>query len=216
MQDSKEQLIMPVILVEEERSDMTSSPSAIDAKVRERLSDGSLAGTWRLDGAQSAFGLKSRSIWGLVPVKGEFAQVSGEGTISADGTVTGSVRLSSASVDTKNKKRDDHLRSADFFNSGAYPDIIFTVDHVDVTDTGASAVGTLEVAGQKRPLEVPLSVTIGAGDTVDLDAEIQVDRSDFGLTWNRMGMVSMDNTITVHAVFTRDSADGVPAPNAGE
>jgi polyisoprenoid-binding protein YceI len=36
-----------------------------------------------------------------------------------------------------------------------------------------------------------------------LDATVQVDRSEFGLTWNKMGMVSMNNTITVHAVFTR-------------
>jgi len=36
---------------------------------------------------------------------------------------------------------------------------------------------------------------------VRLDAEIQVNRADFGLTWNQMGMTSMQNTITVHAVF---------------
>ena len=41
------------------------------------------------------------------------------------------------------------------------------------------------------------------GDEVWLDAEIQVDRADFGLTWNLLGMTSMHNTITVHAVFTR-------------
>jgi polyisoprenoid-binding protein YceI len=50
---------------------------------------------------------------------------------------------------------------------------------------------------------VPLSVTAGADDTVALDAEIDVDRSDFGLTWNRLGMVSMQNTINIHAVFAR-------------
>ena len=48
-----------------------------------------------------------------------------------------------------------------------------------------------------------MSVTASADDTVDLDAEIQVDRSDFGLTWNQLGMVSMKNTIAIHAVFTR-------------
>jgi polyisoprenoid-binding protein YceI len=182
---------------------MTSSPSTIDAKVRARLSDGSLAGTWRFDGATSTVRLRSKSVWGLVPVKGTFGQVSGEGVISPAGLVSGSIRLGSASIDTKNKKRDTHLRSADFFNSDVYPDIAFAVDHVDVTAEGASAVGTLEVAGRKRPLEVPVSVTASADDTVDLDAEIQVDRSDFGLTWNRLGMVSMKNTITIHAVFTR-------------
>jgi polyisoprenoid-binding protein YceI len=183
---------------------MPSSPSPIDAKVRAQLSDGSLAGTWRLDGAHSPVGLRSKSVWGLVPVKGKFDQVSGEGAISPAGVVTGSIRLASASVDTKNKKRDAHLRSADFFNSDVYPDITFAADHVDVTAEWAIAVGTLEVAGRQRPLEVPVSVTASNDDTVELDAEIQVDRSDFGLTWNKLGMVSMKNTITIHAVFTRN------------
>jgi hypothetical protein len=38
---------------------------------------------------------------------------------------------------------------------------------------------------------------------VALDATVHVDRSEFGLTWNQMGMASMKNTITIHAVFTR-------------
>ncbi len=36
-----------------------------------------------------------------------------------------------------------------------------------------------------------------------LDATVQVDRSEFGLTWNQLGMTSMKNTITIHAVFTK-------------
>ena len=115
---------------------MTSSPSTIDAKVRARLSDGSLAGTWRLNGATSTVRLRSKSVWGLVPVKGTFGQVSGEGVISPAGVISGSIRVASASIDTKNKKRDAHLRSAEFFNSDVYPDITFTVDHVDVTAEG--------------------------------------------------------------------------------
>jgi polyisoprenoid-binding protein YceI len=41
------------------------------------------------------------------------------------------------------------------------------------------------------------------GTEVELDGEIQVNRADFGLTWNQLGMTSMNNTITVHAVFTK-------------
>jgi polyisoprenoid-binding protein YceI len=183
---------------------MTSSPSTIDATVRARLSDGSLAGTWRLDSPRSAVRLRSKSVWGLVPVKGKFAQVSGQGVISPAGVVTGSIRVASASIDTKNKKRDAHLRSADFFNSDVHPDITFTVDHVDLREEGASAVGTLEVAGRKHPLEMPMSAAASGDNTLELDAETQVDRSDFGLTWNQLGMASMKNTITIHAVFIRN------------
>ena len=42
---------------------------------------------------------------------------------------------------------------------------------------------------------------VASSGEVWLDAEIQINRADFGLTWNQMGMTSMQNTITVHAVF---------------
>ena len=47
-------------------------------------------------------------------------------------------------------------------------------------------------------------MTASAEDTLELDATVTVDRSDFGLTWNQLGMVSMKNTIAIHAVFTHD------------
>ncbi len=46
-----------------------------------------------------------------------------------------------------------------------------------------------------------------AGGEVRLDGQVQVNRADFGLTWNQMGTASMHNTITVHAVFTRQQAE---------
>ncbi len=54
-----------------------------------------------------------------------------------------------------------------------------------------------------RPLSFPATVSAAGGGELSLDAEIQVDRSDFGLAWNQMGMSSMHNTITMHAVFTK-------------
>jgi len=46
-------------------------------------------------------------------------------------------------------------------------------------------------------------VPVASSGEVWLDAEIQINRADFGLTWNQMGMASMNNTLTVHAVFAR-------------
>ena len=43
------------------------------------------------------------------------------------------------------------------------------------------------------------------GDEVHLDGDLLVDRAGFGLTWSPMGMASLNNTITVHAVFTRQA-----------
>ncbi len=94
------------------------------------LNDGKLAGEWALDPIKSSIGLKSRSMWGLTPVNGVFRRVSGNGTVCADGAVSGTVTVAAASIETKNARRDTHLRSADFFDSGNNPDITFTADGI--------------------------------------------------------------------------------------
>jgi len=170
--------------------------------VRALLADGALAGEWVLDPRTSSIRLTSKSL-GVVPVNGVFREVSGNGTISADGEVSGTVRVAAASIDTKNAKRDTHLRSADFFDSGSHPDITFTADGIQASGQGAMVTGVLSVRGRSRPLSFDAAASVRADGGIWLDAEVRVNRADFGLTWNRMGMVSMTSTLAIHAVFTR-------------
>ena len=69
-------------------------------------------------------------MWGPAPVNGVFRKVSGNGTDRADGTANGIVTVAAASIETKNTRRDTHLRPADFFDSANYPDITFTADGI--------------------------------------------------------------------------------------
>jgi polyisoprenoid-binding protein YceI len=167
------------------------------------LKEGSLAGSWTLDPARSTATLRSKSMWGLAPVKGVFRDLDGSGTVSAAGEVTGSIALATASLDTKNKKRDTHLRSADFFLAEKYPAITFSVGTLVPASEGVTISGTLTVRDRSHPISFPATVAQAGDSEVALDATVQVDRSEFGLTWNRMGMTSMNNTITIHAVFTK-------------
>jgi polyisoprenoid-binding protein YceI len=169
--------------------------------LQELLADATLAGDWTLDGAKSTIGLRSRTIWGLIPVRGVFGQVTGHGTVSAVGEVSGTITVAAASIDTKNAKRDKHLRSSDFFQADAFPHITFSVDRLQPSGEGVTVTGQLSVRGRTRPLTFPATVSAASSGEVRLDAEIQVNRADFGLTWNQLGMTSMQNTITVHAVF---------------
>ncbi len=182
---------------------MTTSPDTTTA-LREQLADGSLAGAWALDPAQSTATLRSKSMWGLAPVKGGFSKLEGSGTISPAGDVTGRIVIDASSVDTKNARRDKHLRSADFFLSEKYPAITFTVEKLTVTSDGVTVSGSLTVRDQTRPISFPATAALAAGGQITLDATVQVDRSGFGLTWSKLGMASMSNTIAVHAVFTRE------------
>src|SRR5215475_5730368 len=94
-----------------------STSTALDALLKKQA----LTGDWVLDAGDSSVWLTCKSLWGLVPVTGEFREVSGHGTVTADAAASGTIRMASASVDTKNPKRDTHLRSADFFDSASNP-----------------------------------------------------------------------------------------------
>jgi polyisoprenoid-binding protein YceI len=181
---------------------MAPSGQMTASALQEMLKDATLAGSWTLDASRSTIGLRSKSMWGLAPVKGVFRQVSGNGSVSSAGEVSGAITVAVASIDTKNKKRDTHLRSADFFDSETHPQITFRVDRLTPASSGVTVAGALTVRDRTRPVSFGVRASVVDGE-VWLDAEIQVDRSDFGLTWNQMGMASMKNAITVHAVFIR-------------
>jgi polyisoprenoid-binding protein YceI len=167
------------------------------------LADGKLAGAWTLDGARSSVGLRTKSVWGLVKVKGVFGQVTGAAVISAAGEATGTITVAAASIDTGVKKRDDHLRSADFFEAAKYPDITFSASSVTLSGESATVSGTVTVRDQTRPVTVSGTVAAHGTDEISLDAELPVNRGQYGMSFNQLGMMSLDNVITIHAVFAR-------------
>lgn len=183
---------------------MTTSAGQAPAALRAQLENGSLAGNWALDPARSTAALRSKSMWGFVPVKGVFRSIEGDGRVAPTGEVNGRIALATGSLDTKNKKRDTHLRSDDFFLSEKYPAITFTVDKLVPASEGVTVSGVLTVRDQSRPISFPATVALAGDGEVALDATVQVDRSEFGLTWNQLGASSMKNTVIIHAVFTKN------------
>jgi polyisoprenoid-binding protein YceI len=169
------------------------TPSALD----------DLTGAWVLDPGASSVRLTSK-VMGLIPVTGRFGQVTGGGTVGPDGQVHGTLVLTAASLDTRNQRRDTHLRSADFFDSDRYRDITFTADGITLQEPGAVLTGALTVRGQTRPLSLPAAVSVHDGREIGLDASVRINRADFGITWNALGLTSMNATVTVHAVFIRE------------
>ena len=164
--------------------------------------DGAITGSWILDPARSLVRLRTRHTWGLRPLHGVFGQVAGSGTVTEAGQVTGTLTVAAASIDTKNKMRDKDLRSAKVFDVASHPDITYAVDGMQPASGGVRVTGSLTVRGRTRPLSFDATVSAAAGE-VRLDAEVPVNRADFGLTYSPLRMASLDNTIIVHAVFIR-------------
>jgi polyisoprenoid-binding protein YceI len=174
--------------------------------------DGALAGRWRLDPQASRVEFRVRHFWGAITVRGWFERVEGEGSVGPDGTVTGQLVMDAASLSTRNKQRDKHLRSADFFHAEKHPQVVLTVRRASLTDQGQlAAEGVLATAGVTEPVGFTADVLDASPDAVTLRAELTVDRSRYGMTWSPMRIAAMQATGSVTARFTR--APGKPSGN---
>jgi polyisoprenoid-binding protein YceI len=160
--------------------------------------------SWQLDPAGSSAAIRHKTIWGLVTVRGSFTGIRGTGQIHADGSASGRIEIDAASIDTKNAKRDTHLRSADFFHADAHPQIVAEIGPVTrLDDEHAAVAGTLTVNGITRPVHLTAKLTEATDQAVTLQAETEIDRADFGMTWNQLGMVKGNAAVSVIARFTR-------------
>ena len=160
--------------------------------------------SFQLDPGASSVSISHKTIWGLVTVRGQFQQLRGTAEIGADGSANGRLEIGTASLDTKNRKRDEHLRSADFFNAAEHPQIVVDVNQASLRG-GASvaAEGTLTVAGKTLPLALTADLAEATDQGLTLRAETQIERADFGLKWNQLGMIKGAAQVSVVARFVK-------------
>jgi polyisoprenoid-binding protein YceI len=96
-----------------------------------------------------------------------------------------------ASIDTGNNDRDEHLRSADFFDAQKFPTVTFTSSEVKAVDADTLEVtGDLTLHGVTKRITIPVEVlgTVKTpnGEKAGFQALFTVNRKDFGITWNRV------------------------------
>ena len=174
------------------------------ASTQELLSNPASVGVWNVDPGRSTIGFKAKSMWGLAPVKGHFTEVSGDGQITDTQTVFGRIDIKAASVDTKIRKRDDHLRSADFFEAEKFPDISVVVTSAEAIDGDIVDLrAQLTVKGTTAPLPLQTKVTVLDDGAVRVTAQATIDRKEFGVDGNMMGMIPDKATISGDVVFRR-------------
>ena len=107
-----------------------------------------------------------------------------------------------ASIDTDNKKRDDHLRSADFFDATKYPKITFVSDKITRRGSGLSVTGTLEMHGSKKQVTMAFKVASGkngAGvNAIAYKGALEIDRTAFGIgTDSVAAKISLEDQVGV-------------------
>lgn len=147
--------------------------------------------SWNFDKSHSSIGFDVDHMV-VSEVEGQFTKF--EGTFSAakedfsDAQITFTIDV--ASINTENQKRDDHLRSADFFDVAKFPQMTFTGTSFTKKDAKNYVLsGKLTMHGVTK--DVKLDVRYGGiivdpwGNTrAGFKLNGQVNRTDFGLTWN--------------------------------
>lgn len=146
--------------------------------------------TYQIDAAHSEATFTVRHL--ITKVRGRFGDFAG--TIAFDEAQpvnsTVSVTIQAASVDTSQKDRDAHLRSADFFETDTYPTITFVSTAIAAGDNGTYAVtGRFTIRDITREITLPVTLLGKARDPwgnerIAFEAEYTLNRKDYGLTWN--------------------------------
>ena len=169
---------------------------------------GASASTWNIDPEHSSIQFKVSHL-GLVDVKGIFRKYQGTVTLDEKEIAKSSVNVTieAASIDTGVEKRDEHLRTADFFEVAKHPTITFISKKVSQAGKGKLKVsGDLTICGVTK--EVVLDVTGPTKELKDpwgnirrgVSATTTINRTDFGLTYNKIldkGVMVIGNKVTI-------------------
>lgn len=121
----------------------------------------------------------------LMNAEGRFARFSGD--VVVDPAALGGARIlltiEATSLDTGIAMRDNHLRSADFFDVERFPTIDFQSVRVESAGRRATVLGNLTLRGVTREIEVPIEVQITSAALV-ASGEFVLNRGEYGMTYN--------------------------------
>ena len=151
------------------------------------------ASTWDIDPAHSTVEFSVRHMM-VTTVKGQFQKV--KGTVELDekdpSKSTVEVSIETASIDTREAKRDAHLKSPDFFDAAKFPALTFKSTKIekagkgkfkitgDLTMHGITKAVVLAVEGPSASIKDPYGRTVRG-----VMATGKLDRKDWGMTWNK-------------------------------
>ncbi|MFN3653472.1 MAG: YceI family protein [Armatimonadota bacterium] len=166
---------------------------------------GPLRGTWTLDPLHSNVSFAIKHL-GLAMIRGRFDEFAGTIVAEGDSPEKASVQVTikTASIDTDIAARDEHLRSADFFDVEKFPEITFRSTRVEKARDGFVAHGPLTIKGISREVALPFRVagpiTVPqAGTRIGVETRTRLNRQEFGLTYHQVfdGVLALANDVDV-------------------
>ena len=148
--------------------------------------------SWQIDAAHSAVSFAVRHMV-FATARGGFGEIAGTIALTDDdpSSVTVDVTIGTASIDTRSAKRDEHLRSSDFFDVAAFPVATYSARGARANAGGTWALdGALTIRGISRPVVLTVTPLGGGTDPWGTakrgwSATATIDRREFGLGWNQ-------------------------------
>lgn len=148
--------------------------------------------TYIIDPSHSTLGFTVRHA-GIGKTRGHFDDFEGAITVADEATPEGSsatATIKATSVNTNNSDRDNHLRSADFFETEKFPEWNFVYTGVSGTRDEFVLSGDLTIHGVTKPVDIDVTFEGTATDPFGFDraafeGSTTISRKDFGLTWNK-------------------------------
>ena len=152
------------------------------------------ATTWDVDTSHAAANFKVRHLM-VAYVRGQLGPITGTVFIDEDDLSRSRVEVSidARGIDTREPKRDDHLRSADFLDVANHPDVTFRSTHVEAPYGLAGdlrVAGDLTIRGVTRPVTLAVEALPPAiqdpwgNQRRGVSARARISRKEWGLTWN--------------------------------
>ena len=141
-----------------------------------------------------------RHFYGLMTVKGEFADY--EGTLDLGATPAVELTIQAASLDTKMAKRDEHLRSEDFFDVERHPQVRFVSESASLDGDTLRVQRAAHAAGRQIPLELDATVREVDGE-LEIEAVTEADHRELGMTWSPLGILRAPSKLIVRGRLVR-------------
>jgi polyisoprenoid-binding protein YceI len=154
-----------------------------------------IIGSWQLDPKRSSVEFRVRHVWGLVTVKGHFDDYHGWMDLTANPAIE--LTIDAVTLQTGNRMRDRHLRSADFFDAQNHPRVRFVSDSVDPQGGTLKVRGRLSAGGHSIPLEVDAQVRQTDGE-LQIDATTTAPHRELGMTYSPLGMIRSRSELFVN------------------
>ena len=158
-------------------------------------------GTWKLDPQKTSIALRTKAMW-IFTVKGTIKALSGDAVIGSDGGASGTLVIDTASLDTKNKKRDEHLRTDAILGATTHPTMVFEATSAHPGSGLMEIHGTLAVRGRAQPLILHAQIS-GSEDSATVSTNVEIDRRLWGITWGAKMGAALKNQVTITARFNR-------------